>query len=258
MSITVDPNWWKTLFDEVYLITDARSVCNEDITRLEVDTICELLPIRKDSKILDLCGGHGRHSLELCARGFTSCTLLDYSQFLIDCAKARAAECKLSIEAVQSDARNTGFPDENFDHVLIMGNSLGYIKSPADSQIMSEVFRLLRLGGWVVVDVTDGNAIRSNFNSNAWHEINDHTVVCRTRELRRNTVRAREMVFNKQKGLIRDQTYAIRLYESQTLTSLLEDAGFQQVTLHKGFSPHESKADYGFMNNRILATGRKM
>ena len=142
MSITVDPNWWKTLFDEVYLITDARSVCNEDITRLEVDVICELLPIRRNSKILDLCGGHGRHSLELCARGFTCCTLLDYSQVLIDCAKALAAECNLSIEAVQCDARSTGFPDESFNHVLIMGNSLGYIKSPADSQIISEAFRL--------------------------------------------------------------------------------------------------------------------
>ena len=258
MSITVDPNWWKTLFDEVYLITDARSVCNEDITRLEVDVICELLPIRRNSKILDLCGGHGRHSLELCARGFTCCTLLDYSQVLIDCAKALAAECNLSIEAVQCDARSTGFPDESFNHVLIMGNSLGYIKSPADSQIISEAFRLLRSGGWVVVDVTDGNAIKRDFNPDAWHEINDHTVVCRKRELRGDTIHAREMVFNKQKGLIRDQTYAIRLYESQTLTSLLEGAGFQQVTPYTGFSPHESKGDYGFMNNRILATGRKM
>jgi hypothetical protein len=26
MSIKVDPDWWKTLFDEVYLLTDARSV----------------------------------------------------------------------------------------------------------------------------------------------------------------------------------------------------------------------------------------
>lgn len=258
MSITVDPDWWKTLFDEVYLITDARSVCNEDITRLEVDVICELLPIRSESKILDLCGGHGRHSLELCARGFSCCTLLDYSQVLIDYAKARAAECSLSIEAVQSDARSTGFPDESFDHVLIMGNSLGYIKGPADSQIMSEAYRLLRPGGWFLADVTDGNAIKRDFNPEAWHEINDHTVVCRKRELKGDTIHAREMVLNKQKGFIRDQTYSIRLYGSQTLASLLEEAGFQQVTVRTGFSPHGSKGDYGFMNNRMLATGRKM
>jgi D-alanine-D-alanine ligase len=40
MSIKVDPDWWKTLFDEVYLLTDARSVCDARITRREVDLIC--------------------------------------------------------------------------------------------------------------------------------------------------------------------------------------------------------------------------
>ena len=258
MTITVDPDWWKTLFDEVYLITDARSVCDEDITRLEVDVICELLPIRRQSKILDLCGGHGRHSLELCARGFSCCTVLDYSQVLIDCAKARAAECNLSIKAVRSDARRTEFSDESFDHILIMGNALGYIKGPADSQIMAEAFRLLRPGGWFLVDVTNGDAIKRAFNPETWHEIDDHTVVCRKRELKGDAIHAREMVLNKQEGLIRDQTYAVRLYGSQTLASLLEQAGFQHVTVRTGFSPHKSKGDYGFMNNRMLATGRKM
>jgi D-alanine-D-alanine ligase len=258
MSITVDPNWWKTLFDEVYLITDARSVCDENITRLEVDVICELLPIRRHSKILDLCGGHGRHSLELCVRGFECCTLLDYSQVLIDYAKARAVECNLPLEAIQSDARHTGFPDESFDHVLIMGNSLGYIKNPGDSQILAEAFRLLRPGGWFLVDVTDGEAIKRNFNPETWHEIDDHIVVCRKRELKGETIHAREMVLNKQEGVIRDRTYAIRLYGSQTIASLLEQAGFQQVTVSTGFSPHKSKGDYGFMNNRMIATGRKM
>ena len=34
---TFDPDWWKRLFDETYLITDARSVCDERVTRSEVD-----------------------------------------------------------------------------------------------------------------------------------------------------------------------------------------------------------------------------
>ena len=91
MTIQVDPEWWKTLFDEIYLITDARSVCDEEITRREVDLICELLPISPGHKVLDLCGGHGRHSLELAARGMGQCTLVDYSCHLIEQAGASAA-----------------------------------------------------------------------------------------------------------------------------------------------------------------------
>ena len=59
MTIEVDPEWWKTMFDEFYLLTDARSVCDDEITRREVDLICQLLPIRSTHRILDLCGGHG-------------------------------------------------------------------------------------------------------------------------------------------------------------------------------------------------------
>ena len=45
MTIRVDPEWWKTLFDEVYLLTDARSVCDDKLTSREVDVICELLSL---------------------------------------------------------------------------------------------------------------------------------------------------------------------------------------------------------------------
>ena len=42
MTIIVDPDWWKTLFDDVYLLTDARSVCDLALTRREVDLIMDL------------------------------------------------------------------------------------------------------------------------------------------------------------------------------------------------------------------------
>ena len=83
MTMRVDPEWWKTLFDEIYLLTDARSVCDDELTRREIDVISELIPIRPGHLVLDLCGGHGRHSLALCERGYKNCTVLDYSACLI-------------------------------------------------------------------------------------------------------------------------------------------------------------------------------
>lgn len=259
MGIDVDPDWWKSLFDEVYLLTDARSVCDEEVTRREVDVICELLPVRPDDKILDLCGGHGRHSLELCARGFTSCTLLDYSQCLIDKARDNASGYGYPINFIRADARDIGFPDESFHHVFIMGNSLGYIQEPgADHRILAEAYRLLYPGGWFLVDVTDGKAVKRSFSANAWHEIDNDFVICRQRELKEDSIHAREMVLSKQRGIIRDQTYSVRLYGAKTIAALLEDVGFGTVHVRTGFSPHRCHGDYGFMNNRILATGRKL
>jgi D-alanine-D-alanine ligase len=259
MTIQVDPDWWKSLFDEIYLITDARSVCDEEITRREVDLICELLPMRPDHKILDLCGGHGRHSLELCLRGMGNCTLVDYSPHLIDHARMCAAKSGCAMDFLQQDARSTGLPDASFDHVIIMGNSLGYLShAAADLAILAEANRVLRSGGWLLVDVVDGNAAKASFNPNAWHEIGSDTVVCRQREILGDRVCARELVVSKSTGLVRDLSYSIKLYDKETIVALIEQVGFRTVSVHAGFSFHRLKGDYGFMNRRIVSTGQKL
>lgn len=258
MAIKVDPDWWRNLFDEVYLITDSRSVCDEAITRREVDLICQLLPIDPAHKILDLCGGHGRHSLELCARGFRNCTLLDYSEYLIKHAMVRAAEHNCPMEFIQVDARNTGLPANHFDHVIIMGNSLGYLPDPdTDRQILAEASRVLRPQGWLMIDVVDGAAVRQSFNPSSWHEIGSDIVVCRQREIDDETVCAREVVLSKQKGLIRDRTYSIRLYDLETLKPLLNQAGFRNLNVRTQSSFNAGSEDCGFMNMRMIVTGRK-
>ena len=259
MPFEVDPDWWKTMFDDVYLLTDARSVGDETLTRLEVDVVCELLPMQSHHKILDLCGGHGRHSFELCRRGYTSCTLLDYSQSLVAIARDQSTHREIPLTIICGDARKIDLPSESFNHVLIMGNSLGYIQETgADCKILSEVYRLLLPGGWLLVDVVDGAAVKKTFSPNAWHEIGKDTVVCRQRELRSESICAREMVISKRDGLIRDRTYAVRLYESQALASLFEAVGFDHIRIHTDFSPHRLEGDYGFMNRRMLAVGQKV
>ena len=258
MSIEVNPDWWKTLFDEIYLLTDARSVCDPSITRREVDLICSLLPIQESHKILDLCGGHGRHSLELSKRGFQACTLLDYSQTLIDIARAKAGNDNVTVDFICEDARKINVPDASYDYVIIMGNSLGYIQEKeADLKILAEACRVMRTGGRILVDVTDGQAVKSHFKPNAWHEIGESTVVCRQREIQGEAICAREIVMDKNRGLIRDQSYAIKLYNADSLSNLVERAGFMQIKIHTDFSPHQKDGDYGFMNSRLLATGQK-
>ncbi len=258
MSIKVNPDWWKTMFDEVYLLTDARSVCDPTITRREVDVICKLLPIQGSHKILDLCGGHGRHSFELSRRGFEACTLLDYSQTLINIARIKAGEDDISVDFICGDAREINMPADSYDHVIIMGNSLGYIQEKgADAKILTEAHRVLHPGGWILVDVTDGRVVKSLFKPNAWHEIGEETIVCRQREIQGEVICVREIVLSKAQGLIRDQTYAIRLYEANSLSALLEHAGFKQVNIHTDFSPHQKDDDYGFMNSRMIATAQK-
>jgi D-alanine-D-alanine ligase len=258
MNIDVKPDWWKSLFDDVYLMTDARSVCDEEITRREVDAVCTLLAMAKDDAILDLCGGQGRHSIELARRGYGHCTVLDYSGVLIEHGRSNALQKGLPVNFVQGDAVDTGLPDQAYDHVLILGNSLGYMpKAVDDLRIMQEVMRILKPGGSLLIDVTDGAAVLKKFNPNAWHEIDDRIVVCRQRQLEGDSIRAREVVICKEQGLVRDQTYAIRLLLPEVLETLVAEAGFVGFSMQRGFCAHDQEGDYGFMNHRLLVTAKR-
>jgi D-alanine-D-alanine ligase len=258
MILKVDPDWWKSMFDDVYLVTDARSVCDENVTRQEVDILCGLLPIRSGQRVLDLCGGHGRHSIELCSRGMGQYIVMDYSARLLAIAMAAARERNLKVHCIQGDARSIGLSDHCFDHVLIMGNSLGYIpEADADEAILKETKRVLRPGGWLLVDVTHGAKVKQAFSPRAWHEASADVVVCRERVLDGNTVCAREMVLSKREGLIRDRTYCMRLYHPETLKRLFRKTGFRDVKVLGDFSPHRSEGDYGLMKARLIAVGRK-
>jgi D-alanine-D-alanine ligase len=258
MSIYVDPDWWKTLFDDIYLITDARSVCDDDLTRREVDLFCELIPLNPKDRILDLCGGHGRHSLELSRRGFNGCTVVDYSRNLINKGDETATRLGLPVRFIRGDARRLNSHDECFHHVMILGNSLGYIKdADSDIQILEESFRVLMTGGWLLLDVADGSAIRENFSPNAWHEIGDDILVCRQRELEGDYICARELVIKKSGGLVRDRTYGMRLYDAKGFTDLIKRCGFVKIRAITDFSPLEIQGDLGFMNHRMLITAQK-
>lgn len=257
MSIDVDPDWWKELFDDVYLQTDARSVCDEELTRREIDLLLDLLPFSPDHEILDLCGGHGRHSMELARRGFRKCTVLDYSQFLIDRGRADAERSGFGIRFVRGDARNTGLPTGRFDRILVLGNSLGYLPTPeGDREILSEAKRLMKQGGMLLLDIVNGSILRSRFTPAAWHEIGQDLVVCRTRILEGELVRTRELVLSKKAGLIQDRSYSLTIYEPDSMRGLLATLGFSDIHVIGDFSPFRRKGDFGFMNFRMIVTAR--
>lgn len=259
MTITVDPDWWKTLFDEIYLTTDARTVCNQELTCRDIDIICQLIPIHPDHRLLDFCGGHGRHSLELYRRGFKNCTVFDYSQTLLRVGAENARRLDYDIRFMQGDARNSRLENESYDHVLIMGNSLGYVPDEkSDLSILSESFRVLKSKGWLLLDVTDGMAICEKFIPNAWHEIGDDIVVCRHREVSDGSIRAREMVLSKKDGLIRDENYCIRIYDQQYVKELLYRTGYTDIKIFSQNSLAGIDApDLGCMNHRLILTAIK-
>ena len=258
--IHVDPDWWKTLFDEVYLLTDAPFVCNPAVTKYEVDVVERLLPLALEDRILDLCGGQGRHAAELARRGYAHVTVLDYSDFLLQRGQREAAALALPVVFYQGDARATSLPAASFDVVLLMAQSFGYfVDARDDRRVLTEVVRLLTPGGRFFLDLVDREVALQQFRAESWHEATEDIVVCWKRELAQEMVHVREMVLSKRTGVLRDRTYAERLYSHDQISTLLQEVGFEKIETRcdiLGYTP-DSSTDYGLATNRMVVTAMK-
>src|SRR5260221_14647322 len=124
--------WWRTLFNSLYLETDGDIVENDRNTRQEVDLLVASTGIERGDRILDLCCGQGRHSLELARRGFRQITGLDRSRYLTRLAKKRARQANLQVSFHEGDARRFRLGDGEFRCVSILGNSFAYFDRPDD------------------------------------------------------------------------------------------------------------------------------
>jgi len=255
----VRPDWWQSIFNAMYLKTDGDVVDDQSITHHEIDMFSEILKLPLEDRILDLCCGQGRHSLELARRGYKQIEGLDRSHCLIQKAKRSAQKEGLHVRFREGDARKLPYPADTFDAVLILGNSFGYFETVKDDlRVLKEVFRILKPWGKLLVDVTDGQHVKKNFQPRSWEWIDKNHFVCRERSLSVDGQRliSREVITHVEDGVLADQFYAERLYTRESLQKLMEQAGFVDCVCHASFSPDSQRnQDLGMMQRRVIVTG---
>jgi D-alanine-D-alanine ligase len=260
LEMHLKPDWWRRIFNSMYLKTDADVVEDKLITENEVELFTSILNTPKESAILDLACGQGRHSIEMAKRGFTNITGLDRSHYLIRKAKSVMQQEGLKITFKEGDARKLPFPADTFDVVMILGNSFGYFESNEDDiMILKEVFRVLKPDGTFLIDVADGSFLRNHFQPRSWEWIDKKYFVCRERSLANDNERliSREIISHVEKGIIVDQFYAERLYTFDMLTDIFTRSGYQHIHFHDVIGSNSVRnQDLGMMERRIIMSAK--
>ncbi len=252
--------WWRTLFNANYLKTDGDVVENADNTTAEVDLLVQAAELKPTDRILDLCCGQGRHTLELANRGFKHAQGIDQSRYLLSVARRRAKQSTLPVKFTLGEARKLKLPVGQLDCVAMMGNSFGYFHHADDDLVVLDaVRRALKPGGTLAMDLTDGDWVRKHHEPRSWEWLNAQELVVRERQLSADGQRlvCREVIVHATRGILVDQFYAERLYGRQQVAALLTRAGFTGVAEHDVLEASSSRdQDLGMMAHRVFITAQ--
>ena len=103
----------------------------------------ERLNLPAGTRLLDVACGAGQLTLPAARKGL-QVTALDLAANLVQQARAKAAEERLSVQIDEGDAENLPYPDASFDVVMSL---IGSMFAPRPELVAAEMIRLCKPGG---------------------------------------------------------------------------------------------------------------
>ncbi len=229
-----DAPWYKTFFGKDYLRMYAPVLPAERTTK-EVDGIVSLLALSTGSNILDLCCGHGRHTIPLAQRGYTM-TGQDLSEVFLHEAEAQADAHHVQVRFVHNDMRNIPFENE-FDAVINIFTAFGYLENEEEDQmVLQQVYKALKPGGLFLLETVHRDGLMRHYASQAISRYPDGLIVLEERTFdlltSRNDVVMTMLTSDGQRAEYR---HSLRIYTLTELVHMLTVAGLQVKAYYGGW-----------------------
>lgn len=217
----------------------------------QADSIIARLRLKPGSRVLDLCCGIGRHSLELARRGF-KVTGVDRSAHFLREARRQAKAGQLDVEFIRTDMRR--FVRANaFDAAINMFTSFGYFAKPEDdARVAAHVYRSLARGGGFLIDTQGKESLARRFEPSGWYEKEGYTVL-EDRKVMPDWSGIENHWILFKGGRRWDFRFKLRLYSATELRRLLREAGFRSVDVFGDLDG----APYDHTAQRLVAVAQK-
>lgn len=218
-------NWYEKWFGKDYLLVYPHRDSAEAIA--QIDFLLKTIPqLPKNAKILDLCCGSGRHSIELRKLGYDVVSA-DLSLDLLNIAKEFAYDNNIDLKIIRCDMREIPFSNQ-FDLVIQFFTSFGYFESDEDNQkVLNSISKSLKPNGKFLIDYMNPDHVVDNLVSKDEKDISEGIHIIQERWIDKQRHR-----INKKITLIRDgkeESYeeSVRLYSHEEMKDMLYEAGLQ-------------------------------
>lgn len=232
--------WWKKVFKSAYRDIFV-PLYSEDRTKSEVDFIIKAAKPRKDTRILDLACGQGRHSLELGKRGY-SIVGVDYSRELLYLADEKAKEKKLTLKFYEQDIRKLKLKNK-FDLIFMFGNSFGYFSDDDNKLVLKKVLAHLKPGGVFILDLPNTIGMLRNPYGKRNDKTENGEVI--TENFALDPVTNRMSISWKFSNKKIQESYVgeFRLYSHPEIKTIAESVGFEYSKTYGSFSSEKFTID---------------
>jgi 2-polyprenyl-3-methyl-5-hydroxy-6-metoxy-1,4-benzoquinol methylase len=237
--------FWE-LFEPILFNEQRQSNAN-----VEFGNVAGLLNIQKDERVLDLCCGTGRHSLEAARQGF-DVVGVDRTTSFIEKAKQNAAKSNLEVDFIVADMKEY-CQLNRFDIVINLFGSFGYLEDAEDDlQVVRNMYASLRHGGRFLIETMGKEIAAREFQERDWSE-HGGTLVLAERQPTQNwsRIRTRWIVIKGNQRF--EHTVSVRSYSAAELSSLLSDCGFFNVQVYGDLEGRE----YDHEAERLVVVGTK-
>ena len=250
---TQGSGWYVDFFRDDYLNVYCHTFTEERAEK-EAAFVASALGLKPGVRVLDLCCGPGRHSVQLAKRGLRV-TGLDLNREYLELARRAAEAGNVALETVAADMRTISF-ENTFDAIVNMYSSFGYLESEAeDLKVLESAAKALKSGGQLILDMLNREWAVANYIQNDWHSGADGTLYVERRDLDLATSRMHvHFIVIDPSGSRRESVgHIIRLYTLTEMTRLLERVGLSVMAVFGGFDGES----YAISTRRMIIHARK-
>ncbi len=211
--------------------------------RLQIEWLWRRLGLSAGARLLDVTCGPGLYAVEFARRGCTV-TGVDFGPASIAYARdlARAEGVAGRCTFIRQDVRQMAFPDASFDAALLLYGQLAVFRPAEARALLRQIARSLRPGGRLCLELLDPE--RVDKTDSTWWFTDDRGLWGEGPFLHlgerfwlaeEGASVERYQILHLQTGVLTEIHLCDQTYSPQTMSGMLEEAGFDEVTVYRAW-----------------------